>query len=60
MMNNTWRINEGANKNWDKQGYAGDFRTSPQKSTPGKFTTPYKSSPAKTEQYTDSPLKPTR
>lgn len=22
MINNAWRINEGANKNWDKKGWA--------------------------------------
>ena len=24
MINNAWRINEGANKNWEKKGWAGD------------------------------------
>jgi hypothetical protein len=59
MMNNTWRINEGADKDWDKKGWAGDYRT-PQKSSPGKFASPYKSSPGRYTQYEDSPLKQTK
>jgi hypothetical protein len=56
-MNNTWRINDGTDKNWEKKGYAGDFRGTPQKSTPSKFTD--KNSPAKSG-YEESPMKPNK
>jgi len=35
MMNNAWRINEGANKNWEKKGWAGDNQSTPAKNTKG-------------------------
>ena len=40
MMNNAWRINEGANKNWEKKGWAGNSNDGAQKaagSRPQRF-----------------------
>ena len=33
MMNNAWRMNEGANKNWEKKGWAGDNQGTPAKNS---------------------------
>eukprot|EP00330_Aristerostoma_sp_ATCC50986_P014134 CAMPEP_0114594122 /NCGR_PEP_ID=MMETSP0125-20121206/15747_1 /TAXON_ID=485358 ORGANISM="Aristerostoma sp., Strain ATCC 50986" /NCGR_SAMPLE_ID=MMETSP0125 /ASSEMBLY_ACC=CAM_ASM_000245 /LENGTH=722 /DNA_ID=CAMNT_0001794047 /DNA_START=327 /DNA_END=2495 /DNA_ORIENTATION=+ len=30
LMNNTWRINDGADKNWNKKGWGGDYSGSKQ------------------------------
>lgn len=35
MMNNAWRMNEGANKNWDTKGWAGNS-TTPAKNQPSE------------------------